>query len=118
MEEKNYACGIGPAFGAIGGKWKAVLLWELREGRVRFGELKRRIVGVSEKMLSQQLRELERDHLITRHIRNQVPPHVEYELSVWGEQLNRALAPIADWGEAYAKAMGRYPEKQAAPGRR
>lgn len=109
MEEKNYACGIGPAFGAVGGKWKAVLLWELQSGRVRFGELKRRIAGISEKMLVQQLRELERDRLVTRHVRNQVPPFVEYELSAWGVSLNAALGPVADWGEAYAKATGLYP---------
>lgn len=109
MAEKNYACGIGPAFEAVGGKWKAVLLWELRGGRLRFGELKRQIAGISEKMLVQQLRELERDGLVTRHVRNQVPPFVEYELSDWGESLNIALAPMADWGEAFAKATGRYP---------
>lgn len=109
MEDKNFACGIGPAFGAVGGKWKAILLWELRNGRVRSGELRRRIAGISEKMLVQQLRELQRDKLVTRHVRNQVPPFVEYELSEWGESLNRALAAVADWGEAYAKATGKYP---------
>jgi DNA-binding HxlR family transcriptional regulator len=108
MKEKNYACGIGPAFGAIGGKWKAVLLWELRSGRTRYGELKRRISGISEKMLVQQLRDLEQDGLVSRHVRNQVPPFVEYDLTGWGRSLNTALAPIADWGEAYAKETGRY----------
>lgn len=113
MEDKNFACGIGPAFSAIGGKWKAVLLWELRNGRIRPGELKRRIAGISEKMLAQQLRELQRDRLVNRHVRNQVPPFVEYELSEWGESLNGALAAIADWGEAYAKATGKYPGSSA-----
>jgi DNA-binding HxlR family transcriptional regulator len=110
MAEKDYACGIGPAFEVAGGKWKAVLLWELMGGPVRFGDLKRRIAGISEKMLVQQLRELERDGLVTRHVRNQVPPHVEYALSEWGVSLNAALSPIAAWGEAYAKATGRYPQ--------
>lgn len=106
----DYACGIGPAFSVIGGKWKAALLWELREGALRYGELKRRILGVTEKMLIQQLRELERDELVTRRMYPQVPPRVEYELTEWGAQLNMALAPVADWGEAYAKATGRYPD--------
>jgi len=109
MTKKDYACGIGPAFGVIGGKWKAILLWELRDGPVRFGELKRRIPGISEKMLIEQLREMQRDGLVLRRSFHQVPPHVEYSLDVWGERLNAALGPIADWGEAFAKATGRYP---------
>lgn len=107
--QSTYACGVGPAFEVIGGKWKAVILWELRDGAVRFGELKRRVAGASEKMLIQQLRALEADGLVVRRMFPQVPPHVEYSLSDWGERLNAALGPIADWGEAYAKVTGRYP---------
>ncbi len=109
LTTQNYACGIGPAFSVIGGKWKASLLWELRDGPLRYGELKRRIRGVTEKMLVQQLREMERDELITRHMFPQVPPRVEYQLTAWGAQLNAALVSIANWGEAYSKATGRYP---------
>ncbi|MGY4398226.1 DNA-binding HxlR family transcriptional regulator [Sphingomonas sp. UYAg733] len=109
MAEKPYACGIGPAFNVVGGKWKAVILWELNTGPVRFGELRRRVVGVTEKMLIQQLRELERDKLVTRSVFNQVPPRVDYALSDWGTTLNAALAQVADWGESYARATGRYP---------
>ena len=58
------------------GKWKALILWELEGGSLRFGELKRRVLGVSEKMLIQQLRELERDQFITRHAFPEVPPRV------------------------------------------
>ncbi|MDC7694233.1 helix-turn-helix domain-containing protein [Asticcacaulis sp. DXS10W] len=108
-EKSSYACGIGPAFEAIGGKWKAVILWELRNGHLRFGELKRRIPGASEKMLIQQLRALEGDGLVNRHMFPQVPPHVEYSLTDMGEKLNVALSPVADWGETFAKATGRYP---------
>ncbi|WP_447757442.1 winged helix-turn-helix transcriptional regulator [Sphingopyxis fribergensis] len=110
MSKENYACGIGPAFEAVGGKWKAVILWELDGGALRFGELKRRVAGASEKMLIQQLRALEQDGLVIREVFPQVPPHVEYSLSAWGVSLNKALGPIADWGEAYAKATGRYPD--------
>lgn len=106
---KNYDCGIGPAFEAIGGKWKPALLWELAAGPLRFGELKRRAPGVTEKMLAQQLRELERDGLITREDFREMPPRVEYALTEWGASLNRALIPLADWGEAFARATGRYP---------
>ena len=109
MAKRTYDCGIGPAFEVVGGKWKAAILWELAEGPVRFGELKRRVRGVTEKMLIQQLRELERDRLITRTAFPEVPPRVEYALTEWGAGLNETLAPIADWGEAYARATGRYP---------
>ena len=108
MPGGGYACGIGPAFEVVGGKWKAVILWELRHGAVRFGELKRRLVGVSEKVLIQQLRELERDQMLTREVFHQVPPRVDYALTDWGARLNAALGPIADWGEAYARATGRW----------
>ncbi|SOD55023.1 transcriptional regulator, HxlR family [Pseudoxanthomonas wuyuanensis] len=85
------------------------MLWELAGGPLRFGELKRRVKGVSEKMLIQQLRELERHQLITRTVFQEVPPRVDYALTEWGVRLNEALAPVADWGEAYARATGRYP---------
>lgn len=110
MTKRAYACGIGPAFEVVGGKWKAIILWELDGGPVRFGELKRRVAGASEKMLIQQLRELEQDGLITRRAFPEVPPRVEYALSDWGVRLNAALSMLADWGEAYAKDTGRYPE--------
>ncbi len=109
MGKETYACGVGPAFDVVGGKWKAVILCELERGALRFGELKRRIVGASEKMVVQQLRALEQDGLVIRRVFPQVPPHVEYSLSDWGAGLIAALAPIGEWGEAYAKAHGRYP---------
>jgi DNA-binding HxlR family transcriptional regulator len=107
MPNRTYDCGIGPAFEVVGGKWKAAILWELAAGPVRFGALKRRVQGVTEKMLIQQLRELERDRLVTRTVFQEVPPRVEYALTEWGVSLNGALAPVADWGEAYARATGR-----------
>ncbi len=108
MTKRAYACGIGPAFEVVGGKWKAIILWELRDGPLRFGELRRRVAGASEKMLIQQLRELERDTLISRQVFPEVPPRVEYALAEWGVRLNAALSALADWGESYAKAAGRY----------
>lgn len=113
MSERRFECGIGPAFEVVGGKWKAAILWELRDGPVRFGELKRRVPGVTEKMLIQQLRELEHDALVVREIFHQVPPRVEYGLTDWGRSLNMALADLADWGEAHARATGRYPSGSA-----
>ncbi|HEY8939516.1 MAG TPA: helix-turn-helix domain-containing protein [Cellvibrio sp.] len=103
MAEKPYNCGIGPAFDVIGGKWKAVILWELNNQIRRFGELKRLVDGISEKMLIQQLRELEEDGLIARKMFNEVPPRVEYSTTPLGDSLNIALGPLADWGDEYMK---------------
>lgn len=114
--EESDGCGIGPAFEAIGGKWKAVLLWELSEGALRYGELKRRVPGASEKMLIQQLRALEASGLIARRSFPQVPPHVEYSLTDWGRRLNEALGPVCEWGEAYARARGDRPQRSAHGG--
>lgn len=96
-----YNCGIGPAFEVIGGKWKAVILWELH-GRVRrFGELKRLVPGISEKMLIQQLRQLESAGLVERIVYAEVPPRVEYRATALGTSLNDAMSPLAEWGAAY-----------------
>lgn len=101
-------CGIGPAFAVIGGKWKALLLCELRDRPLRYGELRRRLAGISEKMLAQQLREMERDELLLRVAYPEVPARVEYSLTSWGPGLSQALAPVADWGEAFSRVTGRY----------
>lgn len=106
--DASYSCGLGPAFDVIGGKWKAAILWELRRGSRRYGTLKRSLDGISEKMLIQQLRQLEADLLITRTVHEQVPARVDYRLTEWGETLNEALGPVADWGERYARENGRY----------
>lgn len=102
-KERPRACGIGPAFEVIGGKWKAQILWELHVERRRFGELKRLVPGISEKILSEQLRELEADGLVDRHVFAEVPPRVEYSVTPLGASLDEALGPIADWGERYEK---------------
>lgn len=116
MADKPYGCGIGPAFEVIGGKWKAVILWEMQAQPRRFGELRRRIAGISEKMLTMQLRELEQAGLVERHVRQVVPAHVDYSLTDWGRSLNAALGPLADWGERYEAALAMPPPRSASPG--
>lgn len=102
---KPYNCGIGPAFEVIGGKWKALILAELHGRTRRPGELRRSIDGISEKMLIQQLREMEADGIVQREIYPEVPPRVEYALTSWGATLNAALGPLADWGERHEKRL-------------
>jgi DNA-binding HxlR family transcriptional regulator len=94
-----YICGIDAAMDVVSGKWKSLILWELDNyGTRRFGELKRGLAGVSEKMLIQHLREMEEDGLIHREVYRQVPPKVEDSLTEDGRTLNDALRPLGAWG--------------------
>ncbi|MFS2023999.1 winged helix-turn-helix transcriptional regulator [Massilia sp. CT11-137] len=103
---KPFNCGIGPAFEVIGGKWKAVILYELQDKPVRTGELRRLVGSITEKMLIQQLREMESDGLVRRVVYPEVPPRVEYSATPEGAALNKALGPIAEWGRKYVAARG------------
>jgi DNA-binding HxlR family transcriptional regulator len=94
-----YICGIDAALDVVSGKWKGLILWELDEHGVRrFAELRRGLPGVSEKMLTQHLREMEQDGLVHREVYAEVPPRVEYSLTEHGHALNVALAPLGEWG--------------------
>lgn len=103
--KQPYSCGLGPALEVIGGKWKALILWEIHAKPRRFGELKRRVPGISEKMLIQQLREMEADGIVHREVFHQVPPKVEYSVTEFGASLNHAVSALADWGEKHAKRI-------------
>ncbi|MBW4721743.1 winged helix-turn-helix transcriptional regulator [Saccharothrix obliqua] len=96
--KRPYACGVDVAIDVIDGKWKVLILWALTTGSKRFGELKRLVPGVSEKVLTQQLRELEADELVSRRTFAEVVPRVEYTLTALGESLNEALEPLGEWG--------------------
>ncbi|MCM6772481.1 helix-turn-helix transcriptional regulator [Nocardia sp. CDC159] len=110
MSEKRsgpYFCGIDAAMDVVGGKWKSLILWELDTGGVRrFGELRRALPGVSEKMLIQQLRELEEDDIVHREVYREVPPRVEYSLTETGRALNAALEPLGRWGQERIARIG------------
>lgn len=99
MRGETSRCGLDAVLDVIGGKWKTLILWELREEPRRFGELRRLVEGISEKVLIQQLRELEADGIVHRRQYNQIPPKVEYSLTSFGESLNAALLPLCEWGE-------------------
>jgi DNA-binding HxlR family transcriptional regulator len=89
------------ALGVLGAKWSLSVLARLTSGTHRFNELLRQIDGVSRRMLSSTLRQLERDGLVVRHVYARVPARVEYELSDTGEELLAALAPLLDWGKLH-----------------
>jgi len=112
MAEKVYQCGLDAAIDVVGGKWKPMVLWALHVQPRRFGVLRRELPGISEKVLIQQLRELVRDGVVHREVVEQVPPNVVYSLTELGESLDRALAPLGEWGEQHmAHILGvRQPE--------
>jgi DNA-binding HxlR family transcriptional regulator len=91
----------------VTGKWKSLILWELdNHGTRRFGELRRGLPGVSEKMLIQHLREMEADGLVHREVFREVPPRVEYSLTEHGRSLNAALGPLGEWGSERIRRIG------------
>jgi len=92
------ASGVEAAFRMLEGRWKMIIVFHLFDGKVlRFSELERAIPGVSQKMLIQQLRELERDGIVARTVYPQVPPRVEYRLTQWGEAMCPALDALLEW---------------------
>ncbi|WP_326598142.1 winged helix-turn-helix transcriptional regulator [Streptomyces sp. NBC_01803] len=106
MTKRSYSCGLDAAIDVVGGKWKPLILWALHEGTLRFGELRRVIDGVSEKVLIQQLRELEADEIVHREVYREVPPRVEYSLTPFGVSLNDALEPLSTWGHEHMEHIG------------
>ncbi|TDC47425.1 transcriptional regulator [Actinomadura sp. KC345] len=97
----SYVCGIDSAMDVVGGKWKGLILWALHQRPHRFGELRRELPGVSEKVLTSQLLELESDGIVARTAYDEVPPRVEYSLTPLGESLNEALLPLGEWGREH-----------------
>ena len=87
----------------IGGKYKALILWRLSNGKLRFSELKKAIANATPKMLTQQLRELEASSLIHREVYPVVPPKVEYSLTETGRSLMPILVAMRDWGAGYLR---------------
>ncbi|RCW48534.1 winged helix-turn-helix transcriptional regulator [Paenibacillus prosopidis] len=91
------ACSYRRVLEIISNKWTALVIYALDEGSLRYGEVRRRIEGISQKMLTQTLRQLERDGLIRRDITPSVPPMVEYSLTPLGESLSQLMRPLKQW---------------------
>lgn len=103
---KSYNIGVEATIDVIGGKWKPVILCHLQNnGLMRTSELKRAIPTITQKMLTQQLRELEKDGIINRIVYNEVPPKVEYELSQYGKSLSNILSALCYWGEFHVEKL-------------
>jgi DNA-binding HxlR family transcriptional regulator len=106
LNGRIFHCPLDLASAFIGGKWKTVVLWYLCEGKKRFGELKKQIPNITEKMLSLQLKQLEKDGFVFRKIYAEVPPRVEYSLTEEGKTLIPILEAMCLWGKTKAKTKG------------
>jgi DNA-binding HxlR family transcriptional regulator len=98
MRTGGFTCGLDAALFVLGGKWKLLVLFHLAHETRRYGELRRAIGSVSDKVLIQQLKELQADGIIDRCDHGQIPPKVEYSLTAFGRTLGKALAPLCEWG--------------------
>ncbi len=105
MRRHAYGCGLEAALAVVGGKWKPIVLWHLAPEARRFGELRRLVTGISEKMLIQQLREMEADGIVARKDFQEIPPRVEYSLTPFGVSLGDALRPLCDWGREHMERI-------------
>ncbi|HLP40030.1 MAG TPA: helix-turn-helix domain-containing protein [Fibrobacteria bacterium] len=115
-------CPVTTALTVIGGKWKVIILWNLQDGVKRFGELQRQVKGISQKMLTQELRDLEETGLVSRKVYPVVPPKVEYSLTDLGWSLKPVLEQLCEWGKEYRRrrdadceAMVDVPAMESAP---
>src|ERR1700677_5220233 len=113
MRRRTYGCGLEAALDVVGGKWKVLVLWHLAPSPRRFGELRRLVAGISEKMLIQQLREMVADGIVARKDFQEIPPRVEYSLTEFGVSLAEALRPLCEWGREH---MGRIERTKAEAG--
>lgn len=112
--DKEYYCTVELTLQVIGGKWKPIILWHLfTEGTRRFGELKRAMPNITQKMLTQQLRELEADGLVRREVYPQVPPKVEYSLTELGDSVMPVMRTMCEWGQTYEQAADQVADRAA-----
>ncbi|WP_338778372.1 helix-turn-helix domain-containing protein [Metabacillus sp. FJAT-52054] len=109
-KDKFFNCEKELTLSVIGGKWKMLILWHLgKEGTKRFGELKSLMPGITQRMLVNQLRELEEDGIVHREVYPVVPPKVEYSLTIQGESLMPILEAMYDWGKNYMSELEENP---------
>ncbi|WP_024575019.1 MULTISPECIES: helix-turn-helix domain-containing protein [unclassified Afipia] len=118
MKRQDFGCAPGCSvevtLDLIDGKWKGVILYHLQEGRLRFGELRKKLPRITQRMLTKQLRALEEDDLIVRKVYAEVPPRVDYELSETGQRLRPVIDALKAWGDANRTRVDAALENKAA----
>jgi DNA-binding HxlR family transcriptional regulator len=105
MKKSAFTCGLDAALLVLGGKWKPLILYHLAHGTRRYGELRRAVGSVSDKVLIQQLKELQADGIIDRVDYGEIPPKVEYSVTAFGRTLGKALVPLCEWGIKYSQEV-------------
>ncbi len=106
MKKDIPACPVEATLALMGDKWKILIIRDLLDGTKRFGELKKSVCGISQKMLTSNLRSMEESMLVDRKVYAEVPPRVEYTLTETGYSLKTVLDAMAEWGETYKKQTG------------
>ena len=114
MKKDPFTCGLDAALYVLGGKWKPLILFHLAHGTRRYGELRRAVGGVSDKVLIQQLKELQADGIVDRLDYGEIPPKVEYSLTAFGRTLGKALAPLCEWGTTHSSNVEAIMERRKA----
>ena len=110
MVQRQYYCGLDAALSIVGGRWKFLVLWTLATyGPQRFGQLRRRVEGITEKVLIGVLKDLNAEGVIDRKDFQEVPPHVEYSVTAFGATLAEACRPLCEWGEANMERIATAP---------
>ena len=105
-KKKTYQCPFEFALDMVSGKWKSLVLYHLSSGTLRYGEIRKKVEGITQKMLTQTLRELERNGLISRKVYPVVPPKVEYTITPQGKKLIPIFQSLQHWGEEMAVIQG------------
>jgi DNA-binding HxlR family transcriptional regulator len=114
MRQPSYGSGLEAAWAVIGGKWKPFVVWQLAaNGPRRFGQLRRLVGGISEKMLISALKDLASDGIVVRTDFREVPPRVEYSLTEFGVELSMALLPLHVWGNTHLRRISRATKRHA-----
>lgn len=101
FKNQEFRNSVDLALNIIGGKWKIPIIWSLKDNPMRYGDLKRSLKKITHKMLTQQLRELESGEIISRKVFSEVPPKVEYSLTLLGKSVIPIIDMLQEWGEGY-----------------
>ena len=107
FKDKKFRSTVELSLNILGGKWKILIIWQLKDSPKRYGELKKSLPGVTHKMLTQQLRELEQDEIISRKVYSEIPPKVEYNLTLLGKTIIPVIDLLSDWGEEYQRVFNK-----------
>jgi DNA-binding HxlR family transcriptional regulator len=102
---KKFNSPVELSLDVVGGKWKMPIIWRLKDGSKRYGELRKSLPKITHKMLTQQLRELEQDEILNRKVYPEVPPKVEYSLTLLGESVIPVIDMLREWGDEYRKVF-------------